>query len=133
MREFASGATRNTDEGKPDYEAFLSPLVIRSFGEYMQRHRQTPLGEREGDNWQRGFGTHHLDVCIKSLWRHFLDLWMEHRGLGSRSGVDDAINAMLFNLQAYQHHRLTRIRLQKLPRVLHGQLTVDDIPEGDAA
>ena len=27
-RVFETGATRDTDAGKPDYEGFLSPLVI---------------------------------------------------------------------------------------------------------
>src|SRR5687768_4320669 len=35
MREFETGATRNLDNGKLDYEGFLSPLVMERFAEYM--------------------------------------------------------------------------------------------------
>lgn len=99
MREFESGATRDTDEGKPDYEAYLSPLVIERFGQYMLSHQNTPLGKREGDNWQKGFG---LPVIMKSLWRHFFDVWKAHRG---HTGVDqqEALCAVIFNAQAYLH------------------------------
>ena len=108
MREFESGATRDTDEGKLDYEGFLSPLVLKRYAQYMHKHRKQADGKlRDSDNWQKGFGDKHLDVCIKSLWRHFLDLWKEHRGLKSREGLDDAIGGILFNLMAYYHKILT--------------------------
>jgi len=32
VRQFETGANRDTDEGEPDYEAFLSPLAIEAFG-----------------------------------------------------------------------------------------------------
>ena len=39
MRQFETGATRNNDTSNLDYEGFLSPLVIKRFGEYMHKHR----------------------------------------------------------------------------------------------
>jgi len=55
MRTFGGGATRNSDQGKPDYEGFLSPLVIIRYGEYMTRHRVQADGNiRDSDNWQKG-------------------------------------------------------------------------------
>ena len=42
FRVFEGGATRDQDKTKPDFEGFLSPLVIERFGEYMTKHRQLP-------------------------------------------------------------------------------------------
>jgi hypothetical protein len=30
-----------------------------------------------------------------------MDLWMEHRGYPSREGIEDALCALLFNIQGY--------------------------------
>jgi len=104
IRKFKTGATRDTELGKNDYEGFISPLVIEAFGDYMTKHRvQTDGKLRDSDNWQKGFGENHLSVCIKSLWRHFLDLWKMHRGFEGRGTIDDALNGILFNAMAYYH------------------------------
>lgn len=111
MRTFDTGATRDTDATKPDYEGFLSPLVVERFGEYMHKHRVQPDGTlRDSDNWQKGMP---LDAYIKSGFRHFMDWWHGHRGNGrAREGLEDALCALLFNLQGYLHEmikaRLTR-------------------------
>ncbi|MBW2596977.1 MAG: hypothetical protein JRC93_13630 [Deltaproteobacteria bacterium] len=111
MRTFDSGATRDSDAGKPDYEGFLSPLVIARFGEYMLKHQVQADGEtRASDNWKNGFGENHLDVCMSSLLRHVMDVWLEHEGYPSRDGMEAAINATLFNLMAYQHQRILKER-----------------------
>jgi hypothetical protein len=39
IRNFETGATRNLDNNKFDYEGFLCPLVIEEFGAYMNSHR----------------------------------------------------------------------------------------------
>lgn len=109
MRKFETGATRDSDVGKYDYEAFFHPVVIEAVGRYMHKHRIQPDGSlRDGDNWQNGFGDNHCDVCIKSLWRHFLDFWYLHRGykrIDSKTGEEvtqeEAGCAMLFNIMAY--------------------------------
>jgi hypothetical protein len=78
LRTFASGATRDTASGKLDPEGFLDPLVVVAFAEYMDRHRiQSDGSLRASDNWQAGFPR---SQTMKSLWRHFLDLWLLHRG-----------------------------------------------------
>lgn len=107
IRTFDTGATRDLDERKPDFEAFLSPTVIREFGAYMHRHRMQADGTlRAGDNWQKGMP---LDAYMKSLWRHFLDAWTLHRGLeatdydGKPVEMREALCAMLFNVQGYLH------------------------------
>src|SRR2546421_13037312 len=57
-RQFDTGATRDADTGKLDYEGFISPLVDRRYAEYMHRCRlrNVPAGQtiRASDNWQKG-------------------------------------------------------------------------------
>jgi hypothetical protein len=101
IRQFNTGATRDTEENKLDYEGFLSPIVLEKFAEYMNKHRiQSDGNLRDSDNWQNHFGENHQAVCMKSLWRHFMDLWLEHRGFKSREGFEDALMGCLFNLMA---------------------------------
>lgn len=102
IRKFKTGATRDTDIGKLDFEAFLSPLVIERYAQYMNKNRLQKDGTvRDGDNWQKHFGENHYAVCMKSLWRHFMDMWMFHRGLKGRETMEDAIMGVLFNTMAY--------------------------------
>ena len=102
MREFETGATRDTDEGKNDYSGFLSPLVIRAFGDYMRHHQTQADGTLRGsDNWKQLFGENHYAVCFSSLLRHVEDVWLEHEGYDSRDGLDEALGGLLFNVMAY--------------------------------
>lgn len=104
IRKFETGATRDTDVGKPDYEGFLSPIVIKRFGEYMSKHRVQSDGSlRNSDNWQKGIPK---DQYIKSLFRHFEDMWLEHRGFKSQDGLEEAICAIMFNTMGYLHETL---------------------------
>lgn len=111
LRQFASGATRNLDNNKLDYEGFLSPLVIEAFGKYMHSHRLQKDGTmRDSANWQAGIP---LDVYMKSGWRHFFDWWKLHRGLDAASPEDghqidkvEALCALMFNVQGYLHELL---------------------------
>src|SRR6185437_3637959 len=55
IRKFTSGSVRDTDDGKYDYEGFLSPVVLAAFAEYMHGHRKLADGTyRASDNWQAG-------------------------------------------------------------------------------
>lgn len=105
MRTFDTGATRDTDETKPDYEGFLSPLVIARFGEYMTKHRKQADGNlRASDNWQKGIP---FDVYMKSAFRHFVEWWTCHRNesftAGDLAAVEESICALIFNAQGYLH------------------------------
>lgn len=113
MREFSSGATRDLDEHKIDFEGVLAPEVLLAFGEYMTRHRKTANGIRESDNWQQGFGDDHFKICMKSMLRHAHDLWMEHRGFKSRDGIEEAINGVIFNAMAYYQRWLKENKYEK--------------------
>lgn len=93
------GATRDTNKGKLDFEGFLSPIVLERYAKYMDEHRKQTDGKlRESDNWQKGMPK---PVYMKSMWRHFMDIWMEHRGYKSRDGMEDALCGMLFNAMGY--------------------------------
>lgn len=110
MRQFDSGATRNLDDTKLDFEGFLSPLVIERFAEYMHKHRQQADGAiRDSDNWQKGIPQ---VAYMKSGYRHFFDWWKEHRGIRTNEGLEEALCALLFNVQGYLHEHLkTRLAL----------------------
>ncbi len=103
-RTFTTGATRDTDSGKLDYEAFFSPLVLKRYAEYMHKNRLLMDGTlRDGDNWQKGIPQ---DVYMKSLWRHFMDVWSYWRGVPIRSTLEESVCACLFNLMGFLHEYL---------------------------
>jgi hypothetical protein len=103
MREFDTGATRDTDENKLDYEGFLSPLVLERYAQYMNKNRIQADGKaRASDNWQKGIPK---DAYMKSAWRHFMEWWTRHRGLPNFC-VEEAICALLFNAMGYLHEIL---------------------------
>jgi len=117
IRRFKTGATRDTDENKNDYEGFLSPLVIQRFGDYMTKHRKQSDGSiRDSDNWQKGIPK---EEYIKSAWRHFLDWWLEHRGHKSREGIEDALCALIFNVQGYLHEILKENEKWRINYAIH--------------
>ena len=104
VRTFNTGANRDIDTDKLDYEGFLNPQVLKMYAEYMHKNRHLSDGTvRDSDNWQKGFGEgqQHFDVCMKSLTRHFMDLWQLHRGYEAREDINDAICGILFNTMAY--------------------------------
>lgn len=111
MREFKTGATRDSDDNKADYEGFYSPTVIEAFGAYMHKHRIQADGKlRDSDNWMKGIPK---TAYMKSLWRHFLDMWFIHRGYerkDSASGevltMKEVLCAILFNVQGYLYEVL---------------------------
>ncbi len=111
MRTFETGATRNLDVNKLDFEGFYSPLAMESFAKYMHSHRMQKDGTmRSADNWQKGIG---FDVYMKSMFRHFFDVWKMHRGHkayspedGHELTMEEALNAMTFNSNGYLHELL---------------------------
>ena len=112
-RTFDTGANRNSEEGKLDYEGFLSPLVLQRYAEYLNSHRRLEDGTlRDSDNWQKGMP---LSVYMKSMWRHFMAAWKLHRGYPAPSGgyeqsklFEDALCGVLFNASGYLHELLVK-------------------------
>ena len=113
MRQFDSGATRDDDTSKPDYEGFISPLVVVRFGEYMSKHRVQADGKlRDSDNWQKGLPQ---SDYIESAFRHFIDWWRIHRTrMEEMEGdvwlydddLEEALCALMFNVMGYLHEHL---------------------------
>ena len=104
MRTFGTGATRSGEAGKPDYDGYLSPLVIRRYGEFMRKHQVQEDGVvRASDNWKRGMP---LESFMKSGWRHFMAWWLLHHGEMADDDLDDTLCALLFNVSGYLHERL---------------------------
>ena len=104
VRTFDTGATRDLDEDKLDFEGFLSPLVLEEFAKYMHGKRKMPDGSmRDSDNWQKGIP---LDAYMKSMWRHFFAVWQSHRGNSIKGNMEEELLALLFNVQGYLHELL---------------------------
>lgn len=105
-RTFKTGAIRNGEEGKFDYEGALSPIVIERFAQYMNKHRFLEDGTlRDSDNWQKGVP---LNSYMKSGWRHFHDWWKQHRGYESQEDIEDSLCALIFNAQGYLYELLKK-------------------------
>jgi len=111
-RTFDTGATRDTEMGKLDFEGFLSPLVLVRYAEYLDSHRTMKDGSiRESDNWQKGIP---INVYMKSLHRHYMDMWLVHRRWTPDHGafMEDAMCAIMFNVMGYLHERLANKLLE---------------------
>lgn len=106
-RIFETGATRDSDDGKYDYEGFLSPLVIEAFGRYMHKHRKMKDGSlRDSDNWTKGIPRRQY---VKSLWRHLMDVWLLSRGFSDQAvskDIEESLCAIIFNAQGLLHEVL---------------------------
>ena len=117
VRKFETGAKRDTAQDKLDFEGFLSPLVLERYAQYMHKHRKMADGSlRDSDNWQKGIP---LSVYMKSTFRHFFDMWKEHRGLVTKDGLEEALCALLFNISGYLHEHL-RSKAEEQPEVKTG-------------
>lgn len=111
MRNFNTGASRDDDFDKLDFEGFLSPLVLERYARYMKKHQKQSDGKiRPSDNWQKGIPK---NVYMKSLWRHFLDIWCLHRQIkrwdkqrNEEITVTEALCAILFNTMGYLFEEL---------------------------
>lgn len=106
VRTFDSGATRNIDNNKFDYEGFVHPEALHAFAEYMHTHRKQRDGTiRDSDNWQKGIP---FRTYVKSLVRHAIDLWRMERGFsvtnpdtGQPHTKQELCCAIVFNSMGY--------------------------------
>ena len=100
FRTSSSGATRDLNDGKKQYDKFIHPLVIERFADYMQGKRAMPDGSsREGDNWWNGFPREWL---IESMGRHYQDTLLHTKGFHEATTEDEetALCGLLFNVQS---------------------------------
>ena len=109
IRTFETGATRDTTQGKLDYVKALSPIVLRRYVQYLDKHRLQPDGSyRDFDNWKKGIPQ---ETYHSSGGRHFLDTWLLTEGYPTEDNhgpveLEDAICAQLFNLMGRLHEIL---------------------------
>ena len=108
MREFESGATRDDDVDKLDYEGFISPLVLLRYAAYMHKNRlQSDGNTRHSDNWQMGMPQ---SVYMKAMIRHVVTAWTLHRDKNVANRVSEvmkeALCAILFNTMGMLHQML---------------------------
>lgn len=101
IRKFDTGATRDIDNDKLDFEGFLSPQALERYAQYMHKHRLQSDGQlRDSDNWQKGIP---ISQYVKSLWRHFFAVWYGHR----KGEIDqEDICGVLFNAMGILHEIL---------------------------
>lgn len=108
-RYFPSGSYRDGQEGKLDYEGFLSPSALFRYGQYMDKNRLQSDGQmRDTDNWQKGIP---VDAYMKSMWRHLVAAWTEHRhGTEDydQDALEDALCGVVFNAFGYLHELMER-------------------------
>ncbi len=113
VRQFSSGATRDSDSGKLDFEGFLSPIVLVRYAEYMHKCRRLENGElRSSDNWTKGIPKKQY---AKSLIRHMMDIWLISRGFSDSAVVKDieeALCAVLFNAMGLLFEILMRREIE---------------------
>lgn len=113
MQWFETGANRSDSKGKIDFEGFVSPLALEAYGNYMLKHQTQADGKlRESDNWQKGIPEQNY---MKSMWRHFFDVWKLYRGYkvvekgtGREINMQEALTALFFNVQGMLHERVKR-------------------------
>jgi len=108
IRKFETGAIRDVDFDKLDYDGFLSPIAVRRFALYMHKHRTLKDGTlRDSDNWQKGIPKAQYR---KSLFRHIIDAWTILRGwmVKTKEGedIEDLLCAIIFNSQGLLHEIL---------------------------
>lgn len=109
MRTFETGATRDTLEGKLSYVKALSPLVLRRYVMYLDRHRQQPDGGmRDFDNWKKGI---EKEVYLDGMGRHFISAWLLCHGFPAFDNhgivtLEDALCAIVFNSMGMLHEIL---------------------------
>jgi hypothetical protein len=107
IRQFETGATRDTDTNKYDYEGFFHPLVMQRYAEYMHKHRVQKDGSlRDSDNWTKGIPRRQY---VKSLMRHMMDVWLLSRGYPEKAiekDLTEALTAVLFNVMGLLHEAL---------------------------
>lgn len=110
VREFSTGATRSSDNGKLEYRRFLSPTALRRYAEFMHKNRVQPDGNmRDPDNWKKGIP---IDSYMDSLGRHYMEIWLLHDGQevldekGNPVDLETALCAIIFNAVGYLHEQL---------------------------
>ena len=106
IRQFETGATRDTVQGKLSYVKALSPIVLQRYVQYLDAHRLQPDGSmRDFDNWKKGLPE---DVYFDGLGRHFVAVWLLAQGFPATDNhgpvtLEDSLAAVIFNASGWLH------------------------------
>lgn len=113
IRIFETGANRDTDTDKLQYEGFLSPLVEKRYAQYMHLHRKQKDGSlRASDNWQKGIP---IEVYVDSLVRHMQDVRLHHDKFSDEAidpDLESALCAVIFNASGYLFELLKKKKIK---------------------
>ena len=104
LRQFDTGATRDTATGKYEYARFFDPKVLEARAAYMHKHRLQSDGTlRDPDNWKAGIPA---PAYVDSLLRHVIDVWLiQDYGkavrpeTGEEVDLKEALCAIMFNAE----------------------------------
>ena len=100
IRQFDTGATRDTNKDKLSYVKALSPIVLQYYVNYLGKHRVQSDGNlRDWDNWKKGISQ---DVYFDSLGRHFMATWLLRNGVPAFDNhglvsLEDSLCGIMFN------------------------------------
>jgi len=109
IRQFDSGATRDTNVNKPSYVKALSPITLQYYVDYLSRHRLQSDGNlRDWDNWKNGIPQ---DVYLDGLGRHFWAVWLLCHNFPASDNhgpvtLKDSLCGVIFNAQGMLHELL---------------------------
>jgi hypothetical protein len=99
MRNFETGATRNSDDGKMQYARIFDPSIDKAYAEYMNSQRVQADGKvRDPDNWKKGIP---VASYLDSQRRHWHDVWCLNTGrpdLAEEKDLVTALCALKFNV-----------------------------------
>lgn len=111
VRQFATGAIRDTSEGKYEPWGFTSALVTKRFCAYMHQNRTQSDGNlRDSDNWKLGITQ---KVYKDSLSRHIEDLKLILEGFADEAtepDIETVLCAVRFNVEGLLHEILKQHR-----------------------
>lgn len=116
IRQFDSGATRDTVEGKLSYIKALSPIVLQRYVKYIGKHRtQSDGSQRDWDNWKQGIPQ---DVYLDGLGRHEMAVWLLCHGFPAFDNhgpvtLEDSLCGIIFNTQGMLHELLIEQQYEK--------------------
>ncbi len=109
IRQFNSGATRDTVEGKLSYVRALSPIVLQRYVQYLDVHRKQSDGSmREFDNWKQGIPK---EAYLDGSGRHFVAMWLLEHGFPASDNhgpvtLEDSLCGIIFNAMGRLHELL---------------------------
>ena len=109
IRQFDSGATRDTVEGKLSYVKALSPIVLQRYVQYLDAHRKQSDGSmRDFDNWKKGLPK---EAYLDGLGRHFIAAWLLEHGFPASDNhgpvtLENSLCGIIFNAMGRLHESL---------------------------